>query len=125
MRRDGFVWLPQVLHSEAEVVQGVGFAWRAAQAAGCLQAGLRSCKAVIWFPSSAEVLGQVERQVKGEFVLACVGGQYEILALAAWKTASKDRVKFEPQSRIRNRKSSNRSPRLRARLRPAAQSTRR
>ena len=35
----------------------------------------------------------------------------------AWKTASKDRVKFDPRSRIRNRKFSNRSPRVRARLR--------
>jgi hypothetical protein len=36
---------------------------------------------------------------------------------AAWKTASKDWVKFDPRSRIRNRKFSNRSPRVRARLR--------
>ena len=35
----------------------------------------------------------------------------------AWKTASKDWVKFDPRSRIRNRKFSNRSPRVRARLR--------
>src|ERR1017187_10409953 len=35
----------------------------------------------------------------------------------AWKTASKERVKFDPRSRIRNRKSSNRSPGFIARLR--------
>jgi hypothetical protein len=35
----------------------------------------------------------------------------------AWKAASKDRVKFDPQSRIRNRKLSSPSPRVRARLR--------
>jgi hypothetical protein len=32
----------------------------------------------------------------------------------AWKTASKDVVKFDPRSRIRNRKPVNRSPRSRA-----------
>ncbi len=36
---------------------------------------------------------------------------------AAWKTASNEAVKFDPRSRIRNLTSSNRSPRLRARLR--------
>ena len=35
----------------------------------------------------------------------------------AWNTASNEAVKFEPRSRIRNLMSSNRSPRLRARLR--------
>src|SRR5450755_298557 len=40
-----------------------------------------------------------------------------ILVPAAWKTASKDEVKFDPRSRIRNLMSSNRSSRLRARLR--------
>jgi hypothetical protein len=39
-----------------------------------------------------------------------------ILVPAAWKTASKDEVKFDPRSRIRNLMSSNRSSRLRARL---------
>ena len=36
---------------------------------------------------------------------------------AAWKTASKEAVKFDPRSRSRNLMSSNRSPRLIARLR--------
>jgi hypothetical protein len=40
-----------------------------------------------------------------------------IVVPVAWKTASKDAVKFEPRSRIRKRKSPNRSPRSRARLR--------
>jgi hypothetical protein len=40
-----------------------------------------------------------------------------ILVPAAWKTASNEPVKFEPRSRIRSLMSSNRSPRLRARLR--------
>jgi hypothetical protein len=40
-----------------------------------------------------------------------------ILVPAAWKTASKDAVKFDPRSRITNLMSSNRSPKLRARLR--------
>jgi hypothetical protein len=40
-----------------------------------------------------------------------------ILVLAAWKTASKDTVKLDPRSRIRNLASSNRSPKLNARLR--------
>jgi hypothetical protein len=42
----------------------------------------------------------------------------------AWKTASKEAVKFEPRSRIRKRKPANRSPRSRVRLRPAAPSSR-
>ena len=40
-----------------------------------------------------------------------------ILAPVAWKTASKERVKFDPWSRMRNLMSSNRSPRLMPRLR--------
>ena len=40
-----------------------------------------------------------------------------ILVPAAWKTALKDEVKFDPRSRIRNLMSSNRSSKLRARLR--------
>jgi hypothetical protein len=44
-------------------------------------------------------------------------GVRRILASAAWKTASKERVKFDPRSRSRNLMSSNRSPRLVARLR--------
>jgi len=40
-----------------------------------------------------------------------------ILVPVAWKTASKERVKFDPRSRIRNLMSSNRSSRVRARLR--------
>jgi hypothetical protein len=39
-----------------------------------------------------------------------------ILVPAAWKTASNEAVKFDPQSRIRNLTSSNRSPRPGARL---------
>src|SRR5208282_1256295 len=39
------------------------------------------------------------------------------LAPVAWKTASNEAVKFEPRSRIRNLIASNRSSRLRARLR--------
>jgi hypothetical protein len=35
----------------------------------------------------------------------------KIVVPVAWKTASKERVKFDPWSRIKNRKSSNRSPR--------------
>ena len=50
--------------------------------------------------------------IRGAWTAVC-----KILALAAWKTASKEQVKFEPRSRIRNRKSSDRSPRFRARLR--------
>ena len=41
---------------------------------------------------------------------------HAILIPAVWKTASKDGVKFDPRSRIRNLTSSNRSPRPRARL---------
>ncbi len=41
----------------------------------------------------------------------------KIVVPVAWKTASKERVKFDPRSRIKNRKSSNRSPRVIARLR--------
>src|ERR1700691_1390649 len=40
-----------------------------------------------------------------------------IVMPADWKTASKDEVKFDPRSRTRNLMSSNRSPKLRARLR--------
>ena len=40
-----------------------------------------------------------------------------IVAPVAWKTASKERVKIDPPSRIRNLMSSNRSPRRIARLR--------
>ena len=47
------------------------------------------------------------------------------LASAAWKTASNEAVKFDPRSRIKDLMSSNRSPRVRARLRPAALSSRR
>jgi hypothetical protein len=47
-----------------------------------------------------------------------------IVVPVARKTASKDAVKFEPPSRMRNRKSPNRSPRSRASLRPAAPSSR-
>jgi hypothetical protein len=48
-----------------------------------------------------------------------------ILVPAAWKTASNELVKFDPRSRIKNLMLSNRSPRVRARLRAAAPSTRR
>ena len=41
----------------------------------------------------------------------------KILVPAAWKTASNEAVKLDPRSRIRNLMSSNRSPRVRARLR--------
>ncbi len=41
----------------------------------------------------------------------------KILVPAAWKTASNEAVKFDPRSRIRNLMPSNRSPRVRARLR--------
>jgi hypothetical protein len=41
----------------------------------------------------------------------------KILVPFAWKTASKDWVKFDPRSRARNLKSWSRSPRLMARLR--------
>ena len=37
--------------------------------------------------------------------------------VGAWKTASKDAVKFDSRSRIKDLRSSNRSPRLRATLR--------
>ena len=40
-----------------------------------------------------------------------------ILVPAAWKTASNETVKFDPRSRTRNLMLSNRSPRVRARLR--------
>jgi hypothetical protein len=40
-----------------------------------------------------------------------------ILVPVAWKTAPKERVKFDPRSRMRNLMSSNRSSRSRARLR--------
>jgi len=33
----------------------------------------------------------------------------KIVVPAAWKTASKERVRFDPRSRMKNRKSSNRS----------------
>ena len=46
-----------------------------------------------------------------------------ILVPAVWKTASNEAVKFDPRSRIRNPMLSNRSPRVRARLRPAALSS--
>jgi hypothetical protein len=41
----------------------------------------------------------------------------KIVVPVAWKAASKERVKFDPRSRIKNRKSLNRSPRFIARLR--------
>ncbi len=34
----------------------------------------------------------------------------KIVVPVAWKTASKDRVKFDPRSRIRNRKSTGKTP---------------
>jgi hypothetical protein len=40
-----------------------------------------------------------------------------ILVPAAWKTASNETVKFDPRSRSRNLMPSNRSPRMRERLR--------
>jgi len=40
-----------------------------------------------------------------------------ILVPAVWKTASNELVKFDPRSRIKNLVLSNRSPRVRARLR--------
>jgi hypothetical protein len=42
-----------------------------------------------------------------------------ILVPAAWKAAPDEAVRFDPRSRTRNLMSSNRSPRVRARLRPA------
>ncbi len=41
----------------------------------------------------------------------------KIVVPVAWKTVSKERVMFDPRSRIKNRKFSNRSPRFIARLR--------
>ena len=58
-----------------------------------------------------------DKALAGRFMRGAWTAVRRILAPVAWKTASKERVKFGPRSRIRNPMSSNRSWRLRARLR--------
>ena len=127
--RTGFRRIWRVRKSPA-VMQG---GWRSPSGDALVDALVRSGRVVVLLIFSqdgaqvplAENQAAVEefaarvpmRRSQIAFIRGACTAVHKTVALVAWKTASKERVKFDPRSRIRNRKSPNRSPTSRARLR--------